>query len=377
MVLLHLRDQLLELERIARLCRGTFISAEEPDPSVEWLPFPAVRYRADRDAAVVFWLPSRRAWRRMLWTAGFDRVRQRAYFAASHGATLRCHAMSEPPRTPPGARNLVVVVLDSLRYDSWLAARPQSLAPLGEVERRWSYASWTAPSHYNLLMGLLPHSSPPHVYASEYYKQDFLRYSERLGVADMEFKKLLPSIFLPTYLKQTLGYLTHARVSMPVLNRFTPINRDFDSYELMPSHNDMAAILDAMHFDEERPSFWLLNVGETHYPYSTPGDDASDLPHLHGVHGVFKRLDEMKAEDGDAAEFFSESRLKSLHERQVAALEYLDGVFARLLEIVPRNTWLIVTSDHGELFGEDGYFGHGPIAHEKVLEVPFVEGLVR
>jgi hypothetical protein len=51
------------------------------------------------------------------------------------------------------ARNLVVVILDSLRYDSWLAARPQSLKELGEVERRWSYASWTAPSHYNLLWG--------------------------------------------------------------------------------------------------------------------------------------------------------------------------------------------------------------------------------
>jgi glucan phosphoethanolaminetransferase (alkaline phosphatase superfamily) len=35
---------------------------------------------------------------------------------------------------------------------------------------------------------------------------------------------------------------------------------------------------------------------------------------------------------------------------------------------------VIVTSDHGELFGEERYFGHGPIAHEKVLEVPFVEG---
>ena len=34
-----------------------------------------------------------------------------------------------------------------------------------------------------------------------------------------------------------------------------------------------------------------------------------------------------------------------------------------------------MTSDHGELFGEGGYFGHGPIAHEKVFEVPFVEGL--
>jgi len=57
-------------------------------------------------------------------------------------------------------------------------------------------------------------------------------------------------------------------------------------------------------------------------------------------------------------------------------LRYLDGVVERLFNLVPANTWIVVTSDHGELFGEDGYFGHGPIAHEKVLEVPFVEGLV-
>ena len=280
------------------------------------------------------------------------------------------------PQPPPEAQNLVIVVLDSLRYDSWLAAKPSSLAFLGPVERRFSYASWTAPSHYNLLMGLLPHSSPPHVYASEYYKQDFQRYSERLGVRDIEFKKLLPSIFLPTYLKHTLGYRTHARVSLPVLNAFTVINRDFDSYELMPAHNNMAAIVEQVRFDEDRPSFWLLNVGETHYPYSWPGSDAGDLPHISGVHGVFKQLDEIRAGEDEAAEFFDEARLRSLHERQIAALEYLDGVFASLLERLPPNTWLIVTSDHGELFGEGGYFGHGPISHEKVLEVPFIEGRV-
>jgi len=36
-----------------------------------------------------------------------------------------------------------------------------------------------------------------------------------------------------------------------------------------------------------------------------------------------------------------------------------------------------VTADHGELFGEAGYFGHGPIMHEKCFEVPFVEGMLR
>jgi hypothetical protein len=281
------------------------------------------------------------------------------------------------PQTPAGARNLVVVILDSLRWDSWQASPPRAITTaLGAAERRWSYATWTAPSHLNLLMGLLPHTSPSHVYASEYYKEDFLRYSERLGVADMEFKRLLPSIFLPTYLRHTLGYRTHARVSMPVLNKFTVINRDFESYELMPSHNDMAAMVEEVHFDDERPSFWLLNVGETHYPYAKAGDDTSDLPHISGVHGVFKKLDAIRTEGGEAGDFFDERRLRELHERQIAVLEYLDGVLERLLSRLPANTWLVVTSDHGELFGEEGYFGHGPIAHDKVLEVPFVEGLV-
>jgi hypothetical protein len=284
-----------------------------------------------------------------------------------------------PPNPPAGARDLVVVVLDSLRYDSWLAAHPRSLTALGEVERRWSYASWTAPSHYNLLMGLLPHTSPERVYASEYYKQDFLRYSERLGVEGIEFKQFLPSIYLPTYLKHKLGYVTHALVSMPVLNPHTPINRDFDSYELMPTHNDMAAMLPRLEFAEERPSFYLLNVGETHYPYALPHEDPSRWPRISGIHGVFKRLDE-RIEDqphpAEPREFFDRATLDELRGRQIAAVEYLDGVFARLFDLLPDGTWVIVTSDHGELFGEDRYFGHGPINHEKVLEVPFVEGPV-
>ena len=48
-----------------------------------------------------------------------------------------------------------------------------------------------------------------------------------------------------------------------------------------------------------------------------------------------------------------------------------------MLDTVPKDTWVTITSDHGELFGEDGYFGHGPIQHEKVFEVFFVEAKVR
>ncbi|MCJ2543765.1 sulfatase-like hydrolase/transferase [Thermostichus vulcanus] len=280
-----------------------------------------------------------------------------------------------PLPTPQGQNNYLLIILDSCRFDSLLAANPKHLLKLGSLEKRWSYASWTAPSHYNLLMGLLPHTSPTQVFASEHYKQDYLRYNERLGTRQpIEFKHLLPHLYLPTLLKHQLGYLTHAMVSLPVLNPSTVLNRDFDSYHLMPQHNDMAAMVEQLHFEPDRPSFYLLNVGETHYPYALPDQDPSLWPRISGVNGVLKRLDE-PTEEG--IPFFDSTQLEELRQRQIEAVRYLDGIFEQLFDLVPPNTYITVTADHGELFGEEGYFGHGPIHHEKVLEVPFIEGKIR
>ena len=300
----------------------------------------------------------------------------------------------EPPRPartsfgpvrpdPKAENNFLVVILDSCRYDAFMQAAPKSVMKLGPVEKRWSYASWTAPSHYNLLTGLLPHTSPPNVYASDYYKEDFLNYNKRLGSKGIEFAKMVPALWLPGFLRNTLGYTTHARVSLPVLNPKTGINRDFDSFQLMDKHNDMRSMLPTLKFDDARPSFYLLNVGETHYPYAKPDEDSSMWPRISGVNGVFKALDKEVGPDGnliqakDAPQFFDQEKLDQLRERQVDAVRYLDGVFTELWDILPKKTHVIVTADHGELFGEAGYFGHGPIMHEKCFEVPFVEGMLR
>ncbi|MBK7642392.1 MAG: sulfatase-like hydrolase/transferase [Planctomycetes bacterium] len=300
----------------------------------------------------------------------------------------------EPPRPartsfgpvrpdPKGENNFLIVILDSCRYDAFMQAAPKSVMKLGKVEKRWSYASWTAPSHYNLLTGLLPHSSPPNVYASDYYKEDFLNYNKRLGTKGIEFAKMVPSLWLPGFLRHTLGYTTHARVSLPVLNPKTGINRDFDSFQLMDKHNDMRSMLPTLKFEDGRPSFYLLNVGETHYPYAKPDEDSSMWPRISGVNGVFKALDKETDADGhliqakDAPVFFDQDKLDQLRERQIDAVRYLDDVFTELWDILPKKTHVVVTADHGELFGEAGYFGHGPIMHEKCFEVPFVEGMLR
>jgi hypothetical protein len=121
-------------------------------------------------------------------------------------------AMERMGTMGPPRNNYVLVVLDSCRYDSFQRARPKTIRKLGPVQKRWSYASWTAPSHFNLLMGLMPHVSPKHVFASEYYKKDFTRFNERLGRTDIQFKSLVPQLYLPPFLRDSLGYATHARV---------------------------------------------------------------------------------------------------------------------------------------------------------------------
>lgn len=295
---------------------------------------------------------------------------------------LRAPDLAPQPDRPAardGLQSLVLVVLDSCRWDTWQRALDGGdvphLARLGRGERRHSYASWTAPSHYNLLTGLLPHRSPTRVFASDVYKDEYLDYARRLGT-DVSFKDLLPGLWLPGFLRSGLGYRTGALVSLPVLNSRTGINRDFDTYRLMRSHNDMDAMVTALRFSPERPSFWMLNVGETHYPYIKAGEQAPELPHLSGVHGVAKRLEQGRGVAADGPAWFSDELLASLHDRQVQTLRSLDRVFERLFDTVPKGTWVIVTADHGELFGEGGYFGHGPIVHDKVFEVPFVEGRI-
>lgn len=292
--------------------------------------------------------------------------------------------------------HLFVITLDSCRYDSFMAAKPENIAQLcgglDFVERRFSYASWTAPSHYNLLTGLVPHTSPAEVYASEYYKHDLYKFTDRLGVDEAGFEAMIPHLWLPKYLKNK-GYETHGLVSLPVLNPATGINRDFDTFKLMPKHNDMNLMLDEIEAQTKReskgikgntPQFYLMNVGETHYPYGLPDEDKNDLPHISGVNGIFRKLDKQIDDEGilisdnESGAFMDMDMIEKCRSRQIDTVRYLDQeVFPRFYDILPKDTWVIVTADHGELFGEAGYFGHGPIMHDKCFEVPFLEGKLK
>ena len=269
------------------------------------------------------------------------------------------------------ANNLIFIVMDSCRFDSYARAKTPNIDRIGGVESRWSYASWTAPSHYAFFMGLMPHASPQNVYASEVYKQEFVKWVERLGVSDLSFKTFLPEISLAKVLSDH-GYRCTARVSMPVINTFTALNSNFHDYRLMQNHNDFKGMVEEVTFHPEEPSYYFFNLGETHYPYMLEDEE---LPHISGVHGVFKSLGRETGDASSGDQFFDAKMMTRLHEQQSKCVEYVDELIGALIEKSPPNTHFIVTADHGELFGENGYFGHGPIMHEKCFQVPFIEGL--
>lgn len=274
------------------------------------------------------------------------------------------------------AVNFIYIIMDSCRYDSYARANTPNMDRIAGGEQRFSYASWTAPSHHSIFMGQIAHKSPQRVLASEVYKKEFAKWVDRLDVPDLSFKSFVPELSLAKVL-QKAGYRTTGRVSMPVLNPFTGFGRHFDDYKLMTNHNDFQGMVDGIEFSADQPNYFFMNLGETHYPYMLKD---KDLPRISGVHGVVKGMDAAIARSGDSVadekedEFFSAEEMVALHEQQVRCVEYVDSVLGALIDKTPANTHFIVTSDHGECFGEGDYFGHGPVMHEKVFQIPFLEG---
>ena len=50
--------------------------------------------------------------------------------------------MRGPRPAPQGDNHLIIITLDSCRYDSFMAAEPKTIMKLGKVEKRYTYAGW-------------------------------------------------------------------------------------------------------------------------------------------------------------------------------------------------------------------------------------------
>lgn len=193
------------------------------------------------------------------------------------------------------------------------------------------------------------------------------------------------------------GYATMAVVDNPVLElRDTQVGRGFDDFyvndvldeRLNQQHwkTSMPADvitqralrwLDAR--DPERPFFAWLHYFDPHDPYFPPY--TQDLPFARETPsdwtGDVRRNPVAANGGGPAAAAPAESDRRHLIDLYDAEIRYMDQSLGDLLDRLRESglydqTLIVLTSDHGESFGERGEWLHGRSLHQSQIHVPLL-----
>jgi arylsulfatase A-like enzyme len=306
------------------------------------------------------------------------------------------HASQARPVPPPGARNVLLIVLDTVRAGSlgFLGYSRDTTPVLDKwsagaivFESAIATAPWTLPSHASMFTG---------------------RWAHELGAGwDNPLDGTFPTL---AEVLRARGYLTGGFVAnYSFTTRATGLARGFDRYEdFSPSpaeaalstslgsailarssirnalqyhelvnRKDASAVnadfLDWLDGSDGRPFFGFLNYFDAHEPYQPPADARrfSRGPRIHRGDFIHHR------------NYAGHVNWWGLSEEQVAqeqglyeaAIASIDHELGQLLDALDqrgilRQTVVIVTSDHGEHFGEHGLFNHGNSLYLPQLHVP-------
>jgi arylsulfatase A-like enzyme len=309
---------------------------------------------------------------------------------------------------PPLAPNVILIVLDTVRADhlslhGYGRNTTPNLARLAEqgarFDRARATAPWTLPSHASLFTGRWPHELDV----------------ERLDRLDETSKTLAE--FLGAQ-----GYATAGFVANPLLcGSKSGLARGFDSYWDYPistaevlrasslgwllariavraggelrwcftgdvagtvildyARKDAAALngefLDWLEENGHRPYFAFLNYFDAHDPYLAPAGFASPVAPGPRSRSDFAMLRDWQRLDKDSLTPREIQLAGDAYDNCIAALDHEVGKlvdelrFRRQLD----RTLLLITSDHGEQFGEHGTFGHGLSLHAQEVNVPLL-----
>lgn len=268
--------------------------------------------------------------------------------------------------------NVLVVFLDTVRYDAVFDSKAnlyphlttlRRLASESKVyDRAYAAGPWTLPSHLSALTGLEAHE---------------------LGV---DFDQQTYAGTVPTIAQKfrRQGYQTLAVTSNPYMSAVGRDLGDFDRWEQSQNALDVCRTAPVRYLQKKlrpvamgvcmwgaaevtsraisqvraggAPYFMLLNYMDAHSPYDVSRECGGKLDGLHfnwRVKGFRKRY----ADD------------------YARAVSCLDRKLAPLLDAAaqdPRGTIIVVTSDHGEQFGEHGLIIHANSLYPQLLHVPLL-----
>lgn len=253
--------------------------------------------------------------------------------------------------------NFLVLTYDSCRYDVMVDAATPVLDSYGRVVRAEAPATFTYASHQAMFAGILPNSSEPIPYYNRFHTQLIgLTNAGERSVVKQAFKQVTSSWSIVHGLRDE-GFQT---VGAGAMNWFRQdaLTSGFEHFAYTGRDADAQVDFLLERIDPARRFFGFINFGETHAPYTSK---AMPQPCPDDVRA--RRMAWPPVESGPTG------RATQAWGWQRKAVEFLDERLPRLFETLPGDTIAVVTGDHGECFGEDGYWGHG-VNHPKVYEVP-------
>ena len=292
---------------------------------------------------------------------------------ASVGIPLLTIGLRSAPllRSRPNGPNVLLIVLDTTRpdrlslygYTRPTTPRLEELAAEATVyTEAYATSPWTPPSHASLFTGLF---SCSHGVTQE-------------SPGDIPS---LPSRFLT--LAEALwesGFRTNAIVGNGILNARTGFAQGFEEYHETwkmedqhgrhPAEYLFESMLDS---DSDRPFFTFINMIEPHRPYNSSRE----------YFGLYDRHPHLDLVDIDWVKYmvdkstYDSADLEHLSDLYDSEIQYVDDVVGRLVELLRERdildeTLLVITSDHGEHFGEHGLLAHRFNLYETNVRVPLL-----
>lgn len=278
-------------------------------------------------------------------------------------------------KNTPVRPNVILITIDTLRAESMsVYGYMRKTTPFleqfaGEADvytRCMATSPWTLPTHASLFTGLFPYEHGARRYLGEDQTVLYPPMPEDLPV--------LPEIL------QEAGYSTVAySANEAVILPRHGFNRGFDLFrnQWRPADVMNNYVKRGMkpYLDKGDPFFLFINYMDTHIPYNAERIEGFlDTDTLEDSVEIQQAL--FKKVVGKTGEI-PEEELGILRDQYDTAIRHVDDAIEGLVTFlkaqgVYENTLIIITSDHGEFFGEHEMVGHVYELFQEVTHVPLI-----
>jgi len=282
---------------------------------------------------------------------------------------------ARPERNLEPARNVVVLVIDTLRADKLRPFNAHTRVETPAIDQLASEGvvfalaqapeNWTKPSVASILTGLHPQT-----------------HQQKTGDAALPSSAELLSEHLKGEGFATGSFIANGYVS----DRFG-FDQGWDDYTNYIREGKSTEAKDV--FDEagnwieahkDGRFFAYIQTIDPHVPYDPPGKylqmyDPSEYTGQVRPRMTGDLLEKAKRNPPQVVFDASDKRrLKALHDGEITQHDHFFGAFIERLSSLglTEDTLVVVTSDHGEEFDDHGSWGHGHSVYQELLHVPLM-----